>query len=240
MCTVSFIPKGNAYVFTSNRDEHISRPSAFFPKEEIVNNKRIVFPKDPKAGGTWFAISESGAVVILLNGAFEKHVPKDNYAKSRGLVVLDIVSHNNPQDYLKEIDLIKIEPFTVLVFEKGELMELRWDGKNKHLKTLKSDQAYIWSSATLYDKEIIKKREELFFNFMNKADVDAKSIIDFHSNNHQDSQNGFIIDRQTGLKTFSVTQVVLEKGRVALKHIDLLKQETNKLEMITSQLISQF
>ncbi len=240
MCTVSFIPKGKTFVFTSNRDEHISRPSAFFPKEEVVNNKRIVFPKDPKAAATWFPISESGAEVILLNGAYEKHIPKDNYAKSRGLVVLDIVSHNNPQDYLNKIDLIRIEPFTVLVFEKKKLVELRWNGEDKHLKTLKSDQAYIWSSATLYDKAVIQKREELFSDFINKVGVDAKSIIDFHSNNHQDSQNGFIIDRQTGLKTFSVTQAVLEKEQVTLKHVDLLKQETNELEMNTSQLINQF
>ncbi len=234
MCTVSFIPVEKSFVFTSNRDEHSTRPSAFVPKEEVINNKKIVFPKDPQAGGTWFAVSESGVIAVLLNGAFEKHIPKGNYAKSRGLVVLDIVSNDNPHGYLDKINLLNIEPFTILVFNEHKLVELRWDGEKKFIERKDHSKSYIWSSATLYQKEVIKNREMLFLDFLDKEELTTTSIIDFHSNNHQDLENGFIIDRETGLKTFSVTQAVWENEKITLKHIDLLEKKTHDVEVCTN------
>jgi len=74
MCTVSFIPSGSQYIITSNRDEHISRPLALQPQEETIGNVKILFPKDAKAGGTWFALSENGSVAVLLNGGFVNHL----------------------------------------------------------------------------------------------------------------------------------------------------------------------
>jgi hypothetical protein len=37
--------------------------------------------KDPKAGGTWYVVDEKGTVLVLLNGANEKHVAGLNYRK---------------------------------------------------------------------------------------------------------------------------------------------------------------
>ncbi|MGL1516781.1 NRDE family protein, partial [Vibrio parahaemolyticus] len=48
------------------------------------------FPKDPDGGGTWIALKENGDVAILLNGAFENHIPAYPYRRSRGLIFLDI------------------------------------------------------------------------------------------------------------------------------------------------------
>ena len=231
MCTVSFIPVGKSFVFTSNRDEHISRPSAFIPKEEIINDKKIIFPKDPKAGGSWFAVSETGVVTVLLNGAFKKHISTGDYARSRGLILLEIVSHDSPIAYLNKIDLFKVEPFTIIVFKEGNLLEMRWDGEEKHTKMLENEKAYIWSSATLYDETATKHREELFTHFITKADVSLDTIIDFHSNNNEDFENGFVIDRASGLKTFSVTQAVLDDTHVRLNHIDLLKKDKHAINL---------
>ncbi len=73
MCTVSFVSSNDKIIITSNRDEKVIRPSAIEPKNYSINNKDIIFPKDPKAGGTWYAIDENGTVLVLLNGASEKH-----------------------------------------------------------------------------------------------------------------------------------------------------------------------
>jgi hypothetical protein len=51
-------------------------------------------------------------------------------------------------------------------------------------------------------------------------------VVDFHSNNHEDYENGFVIDRETGLKTFSVTQAVIEPEETLMRHIDLLNDAT--------------
>ena len=96
MCTVSFVSSNGKVILTSNRDENIIRPSAIEPKHYLINNKNIVFPKDAKAGGTWYAITENANVAILLNGAAEKHQLKSFYRKSRGLILLDIISLDLP------------------------------------------------------------------------------------------------------------------------------------------------
>ena len=55
MCTVSFVFSNGKAILTHNRDEKVARPSAIEPQKYTVNNKNIYFPKDQKAGGTWYA-----------------------------------------------------------------------------------------------------------------------------------------------------------------------------------------
>ncbi len=226
MCTVSFISRNNRYFITSNRDEHISRPLAYKPKEDTVNNVKVLFPKDPKAGGTWFALNEYGVVSVLLNGAYVQHQSNGNYAKSRGLVLLDVISSLNPEITLQQMNLNNIEPFT-LVLLNGSLLEFRWDGNQKYFTPLDKTQDHIWSSVTLYNDDVIAKRASLFDAFLRKTNrMEAADVVDFHSNNHGDFENGFVIDRETGLKTFSVTQAVLDHEGTLMRHIDLLEDIT--------------
>lgn len=240
MCTVSFISRNNDYFITSNRDEHISRPIAFEPKEEIINSVKVLFPKDPKAGGTWFALNENGVVAVLLNGAFAKHKSKGNYAKSRGLILLDVISASNPKSFIEEMNLNNIEPFTLVLFDAIKLIEFRWDGQQKHSKPLDKKQSHIWSSATLYDDEAITNRASLFNEFMSvSTDIKDSDIVDFHSNNHEDYENGFIINRDTGLKTFSVTQAVLTKEEAILKHFDLFNDKKYIVPFSPNQLVTK-
>lgn len=225
MCTVSFIARNNRYFITSNRDEHISRPLAYEPREEMINSTKVLFPKDPKAGGTWFALNEYGVATVLLNGAFVRHTSKGNYAKSRGLVLLDIISSEVPELKLQEMDLNNIEPFTLVLFN-AKLLEFRWDGNQKYFKPLDKEKNHIWSSVTLYEDTIIDHRASLFDRFLETTlDIDASDVVDFHSNNHQDFENGFIIDRKTGLKTFSVTQAIIDPEETLLRHFDLLNNK---------------
>ena len=112
MCTVSYVFANGKTIITSNRDEKVARPNAVEPKNYLVNNKKIIFPKDQKAGGTWYAITDDASVLVLLNGADEKHELKTAYRNSRGLIVLDIISADSAIEYWKSIDLSDIEPFT--------------------------------------------------------------------------------------------------------------------------------
>ncbi|SDQ30343.1 NRDE family protein [Flagellimonas zhangzhouensis] len=225
MCTVSFVSSQGQYVITSNRDEHISRPLAHQPKEETIGAVKVLFPKDPKAGGTWFALNENGAVGVLLNGAFVNHQMGGAYAKSRGLILLDIISSENPLAFLKELELYQIEPFTLVLFD-ASLVEFRWDGNQKYFRPLDKTQNHIWASATLYSDETIQQRAQLFDKFQETTTaIGASEVLDFHSNNHNDFENGFIIDRESGLKTFSVTQAVLGDDQILMKHLDLLNDK---------------
>ena len=223
---------------TSNRDEHVSRPLAFEPKEETIGSVKVLFPKDPKAGGTWFALNELGHVGVLLNGAFVRHQHKGPYAKSRGLILLDVIASMEPELQLQKMDLHQIEPFT-LVLLNGNLLEFRWDGNQKYFRPLDKSKNHIWSSATLYSDEVIARRAEMFDDFLKEQDqIQASDVVDFHSNNHEDFENGFIIDRETGLKTFSVTQAVIDQEGMLLRHFDLIDGKTYEMPFSTLSTVS--
>lgn len=229
MCTVSYISSNTGSIITSNRDEHTSRPIAFRPQEEIINNYKIIYPKDPKAGGTWFAIREDGMAVVLLNGAFQKHTPFGKYRMSRGLVLLEIISNDQPDIHFFNMDLIRIEPFTLILYDGKQLLEIRWDGKSKHWKKLDVNENYIWSSVTLYNKKATRQREHLFNEFLReKKWVNENSIVDFHMGHDNDFENGFVIDRNDGLKTVSITQAVFNEEELSLSHIDLINDTETK------------
>ena len=232
MCTVSFIAYKGTFFLTSNRDEHISRPKSYEPKEELINNCKVIFPKDPKAGGSWIAANENGVGAVLLNGAFERHIRKSNYARSRGLILLDVISSKSPYLHLETMDLNDIEPFTLILFDGQKLVESRWDGIQKYMKEMNLNENHIWSSATLYSYDAIAYREKLFKQFVSMQTVyDQDSIINFHSNNHNDFENGFIINREDTLKTFSITQLVFNGCKVELNHLDLLKKQRQTLNV---------
>lgn len=236
MCTVSFIYSGGKHFITSNRDEHVSRPLALRPREETIGSVKVLFPKDPKAGGTWFALNDTGSVAVLLNGGFVNHVPAGNYARSRGLVLLDVIASEQPYDLLEDMELLHIEPFTLVLFN-GNLLEFIWDGHQKYYRPLDATKNHIWSSATLYTDEVVQHRRTLFQKFLDgKPQIAGSSVVDFHSNNHDDFENGFIIDRDSGLKTFSVTQAVLDDGEIVMRHLDLLNDKLFEVPFSPSQL----
>mgnify|MGYP003518620500 FL=1 len=105
MSTVSFVYANNSFLLTSNRDEKITRPSAIEPKIYQTATKKIIYPKDTKAGGTWFVVDEFGNAIILLNGGKTKHIAKEKYRLSRGVIVLDLMASNAIVTTWKTIDL---------------------------------------------------------------------------------------------------------------------------------------
>ena len=226
MCTVSFVFSNGKAIFTHNRDEKVARPSAIEPQKYIVNNKNIYFPKDQKAGGTWYAVAESGTVLVLLNGADEKHQLKPSYRKSRGLIVLDLISSNSPIEEWNSSDLSDIEPFTIVLFQDKKLFQLRWNEVEKSTLNLDVNQSHIWSSSTLYPKEIREHRAELFQNFIVSNEISAEKLFQFHRyTKGDDSENGLIINRNGELKTLSITQTVIQENKIVLSYHDLQNQQ---------------
>lgn len=229
MCTLSFLPTKSGFVFTSNRDEQVLRPS-IAPKIYQRNHQKILFPKDPKSGGSWFAAHQNNSIVVLLNGAAEKHEPKLFYKKSRGLIVIELIQKTIPEDFWDSINLKNTEPFTLVLFRDLRLFQLRWDGFAKEKTELSISEAHFWSSATLYEPSIRAQRKTWFLNFLSQnKQADAQDMINFHLNTETaNSKNGLIIDRNC-LKTLSVTQVVLTKQSLLMSHRDLITGQIKEI-----------
>ena len=105
---------------------------------------------------------------VLLNGAEQKHTPNPRYRKSRGLILLDIINSNNFHKGWNLINLSNIEPFTIIAFVDDQLFQIRWNEMEKSLIQLETNKPYIWSSTTLYNEDIISKRERWFSEFLNQ------------------------------------------------------------------------
>lgn len=221
MCTVTYFRLKNKTVLTSNRDEKSYRSA-----QEIHCEKGIFYPQDAAKNGTWFAVTENGNAIVLLNGAFKNHQRKADYRKSRGIIVLDLIAKENIFKSLELIDLENIEPFTLVIFQKNELTEFRWDGTEKHFKKLDIHQPRIWSSATLYDEEAQEKRNAIFKEFLENEKTSEEKIWDFHHQKTDDLENGITIKRQNTIQTISTTQLVIS-DTITLKHQNRLHPNSN-------------
>ncbi len=211
MCTATFLPLSKtSFVLTHNRDEHMDRKTAILPMQYEHFQKKLVYPKDATANGTWFIASESTFAICLLNGAFTKHIAKPPYAKSRGLVPIEFFEYNNVQEFINNYSFSNIEPFTLIIVESTDaeciLQVLRWDAHQLHLEALDASKAHIWSSATLYNAQQVHQREEWFHTWLTQyLKPTAEDIIQFHKFGPASGQEGFIIDRPDNKITVSLT-----------------------------------
>ncbi len=224
MCTVTFVASGRTIFLTSNRDEKCTRSKAFRPKmQPLQSGQRLLFPKDPDAGGSWIGLKNTGDAAVLLNGAFVVHQPKAHYRRSRGLVLVEIIASLQPVAHFNRMNLYDVEPFTVILFVKSRLYECRWDGEEKFMQELNAAGTYIWSSATLFDTETKLKREEWFGNFLRQHPVPSHAqVLDFHRNGGSgDWSIDIRINRPGKVKTVSITSIVLSPSEQSLHYLDL-------------------
>lgn len=232
MCTVTFHNNSKELVFTSTRDESRERPPALAPRKVTYEHGFLYYPVDPQSEGTWFGVKSDGTVVVLLNGAEKKHIINPPYRKSRGLVLLDILRSLHIPEKWQSVSLLDIEPFTLVLYFRSKLYQLRWDGKEKQRLVLDETQSHIWSSSTLYVDEIALKRGSWFTDFLDRKKhvLSAEDLIAFHTQTHtEDKENGLLINRNDRLLSKSVTQCTLTKKDFRFIHIDLLTLEKTVL-----------
>ena len=223
MCTVTYIPTTDGFYLTSNRDEHHSRGAAIAPAIHKAGDSDVLYPKDPDKNGSWIAAKANGNFVVLLNGAFVKHIAKPAYKISRGSIVLGAIAAARPDLYFKEACLSDVEPFTLVIYTNRTLYECRWDGARKFILPLDQHIPHIWSSATLYDQAARAKKAMRFKSWLNSgAKKNSRSIIDLH---RTECLNGAI-------STVSITQIQATPSRTMMSYDDL-KTGTLQLRTLT-------
>ena len=214
MCTVSYLPlENNGFILTSNRDVPYTRKKANEPKVYEEGGVELNYPKDGEAGGTWIGTSSKNRLICLLNGGFYYHTSRSIYKKSRGLIVNELLKVDDIKKGIQEIDLNVVEQFTLTIVDWNnelDLFEFVWDGVKKHLKKMKQEPQ-IWSSATLYDREVKKLRKDWFVDWQNNNEMTQETILNFHKTaGIGDPAIDIKMDRKEG-GTVSITSV-LKKG----------------------------
>ncbi|MBN8676110.1 MAG: NRDE family protein [Chitinophagales bacterium] len=235
MCTVSFIPVKDKFFLTSNRDEKYTRQKAIIPELITYKGSNIIFPRDADHGGTWIGLKENGDMGVLLNGAFLRHTASPPYRKSRGIIFLDVLATERPSVNFSKTDLTGIEPFTFILYEKNCLYEFRWNGIERYRRQLAANRPHIWSSVTLYDGTITRKREQWFAGFLNRNPNPTQTdILNFHRfSGDGDKRNDLLMSRDDVYSTVSISSILLTADRGSMKYIDLTtgKQAEIKIEL---------
>ncbi|HFA51245.1 MAG TPA: hypothetical protein ENJ95_19710 [Bacteroidetes bacterium] len=234
MCTVTYIPqKENNFILTSNRDEAAARSPQNLTQIE-QHGLQLIFPKDAGAGGTWIAASDDGRVACLLNGAFEKHKHMPPYRHSRGLMVLDSFRYSSAKLFIGKYNFEGLEPFTFIMVGHGGLYELIWDGKKPHARQLDISGKYIWSSSTLYPKDIRLKRKQWFSDWIkNRNDFSLEAIQYFHKyGGEADPLNGYVMNRHNVVQTVSITNVVKKEKEMEMIYDDLIRKSLKQKKLV--------
>lgn len=228
MCTVTFIPGKDSIFFTSNRDEKRVRTDAAPPAAYEFSSGKIMYPKDGNAGGTWIAAHENGNVIVFLNGGWKAHVSTPPYRKSRGLILLDLADHHTPFNCFLAINLNNIEPFTAIIYDNHHLFECRWDGSRKHATELDPSAKYIWSSCTLYNDEVINRRNSWFEEWLTRhPEPSQKDILLFHQfTGDGDIRNGLLMNRNNEMFTVSITSVEHTSSGISMEYVDIKNKES--------------
>ena len=229
MCTVVYLKTDNGFIISSNRDENPNRQIALPPKKYLNNKVEYYCPIDPVGKGTWWATNQYGNVIVLLNGGFNNHIKKETYAKSRGLIVTELISFENSLQKIKEISLSNIEPFTLIILEKEKLVQFVWDGDEKCIISKDEHIPHIWSSSTLYNQEIKALRENYFNSWILERKYNSLEILKF-LNSYKDVSNGFIMKRNKEVQTINISIISKENDLMNLNYKDLLRNCEDNLE----------
>ena len=221
MCLVSYVPRNGQIVLTSNRDESISRQKPLPVDSYAHSNKTLTYPKDI-AGGTWITHDNNSNAIILLNGAHKKHVRASSYRKSRGLIVLELMSAPDSLQAWQDIDLQDIEPFTLVHFTDSKLYDHVWDGIAKVTTEMDTTKAHLWMSATLYTRDYYKNIQKRFEALDH---MDADKVDAFHSSHlYEDNGQDHIIPT---IKTVSISVITIDAN------ISTLTSEDRRVERPT-------
>jgi hypothetical protein len=237
MCTLTYLPFENeSFLLTFNRDESPHRPSAIPPSVFSIQNKLILYPLDPMGGGTWIASANSGLTACIMNGAFTIHEREENYRKSRGLILLELFSCPDVYSFIRSVDLIGIEPFTMLIITNSSpiaILELRWNGETKHIRFRQPSDPFMLSSAAVYKPEIFESRNVLFHDFLkNNPKLNEQQILDFHHlKKRNDTEDGFIIDIPETVKTVSITQLKKNQTFIYMRYENLTTGDVSEATM---------
>ena len=214
MCVLTYIPLGNdGFVVTSNRDENEKRKRAIHPKKLKFGQKEIICPLDPDSNGTWIGTSKL-FTMVLLNGGYKNHNSNPPYRQSRGKVILDFLKIESPEIFFRNFEFQNMEPFTLVLFENNNrknITEIRWDSNQKTFNEFDGTTPKIWSSATLYSENAIKKRSNWFFDHLSNNDLSANSVLKFHHNGGSfDKYDSIKLKRENGIKTQCITQIEIQ------------------------------
>ena len=148
-------------------------------------------------------------------------------------MLTELIDHPEPYNSFSHIKLYNIEPFTAIIWDDQRLFECRWDSSKKHLKQVDESKPHIWSSVTLYNPEVIEKRNQWFEEWINNnSNPSQKDILHFHQfTGDGDCNNDLKMDRGQ-VFTVSVTSLAISGDHALMQYLDLRNDQTFREKLV--------
>ena len=220
MCILSIAKSQNGIVITSNRDEQRTRKHSLAPEIIHHGKRQTILARDAQAHGTWFLTDNTGPIAILLNGAFECHVPSPPYRESRGVILMKLFQEEDIKSTFLSYILENVEPFKMVYIDKNESFQCVWDGIQKHVLEIDLNVPHVFFSSTLYTKEQQEVKSEHFLKALNNFEqVNAEWLLGYHSSQQRySSEVNFFMSREYHT-TKSISQVEVCKTYSRYVHL---------------------
>jgi Transport and Golgi organisation 2 len=222
VCTVSWIHEDGGYQLFCNRDEKISRALALGPRVAARAGVRFVAPIDGDFGGAWIGVNEFGVSLCLLNGIprLAGRVPAP--LRSRGLLLLDLLSATCLAEINERVwrqDLSPFTPFTLAVLEPGlPAAVVEWNGEETAIVPYGDPYMPLVSSSFDQAGVLTSRREELARATGSVARLDSDVLHAFHKS-HGDRPSAYSpCMHRADAETVSFTHVRVTESAVTLTY----------------------
>jgi len=219
MCTVSWLPGPDRYLLCFNRDERFTRAPAVAPAVRVRDGVRFLAPLDGDAGGTWFAANEFGLTLGMLNRYRVPGYSAPARPRSRGLLVLDLVSAPAASEARLRLTpalLAVTQPFTLICAEPGQAAGITaWDGTE--LATgYQGDAGFLCTSSSVTEPEVAESRRALLQGSLPPS---ADSLRALHGSHLPERGRRSVCMHRDDAETQSYSEAIIDPDRVSLRHV---------------------
>lgn len=164
MCTVSWLTAGDRFHLLFNRDERHTRAPGLPPALLHAGGVAYLAPVDPDSGGTWFAASELGLLLCLLNRSVDGR-PTAAGRRSRGSLIPELIAAPSLAEVargLESLELADCSPFRLLAnLPGGAALGAVWDGESLAMQPITTASGLLCSSSR-GDRAATRVRSELW------------------------------------------------------------------------------
>jgi hypothetical protein len=142
MCTIIAavgVWAGSPLVIAANRDEALDRPASeprVWAAGEVAA-RRVLAPRDLRAGGTWLGVNDAGLFVGITNRRSLSNRVSGLWQsrRSRGELVFEALgaaTHQGARDRIRELDPRAYNPFPLLLADRDGAHVIWGDGARLH------------------------------------------------------------------------------------------------------------
>lgn len=222
MCTLTWLLREDGFEVFFNRDEKKDRAPERAPQIHDRDGVRFLAPSDGQDDGTWIGVNDRGLAVALLNRYVPDSGPAREVLRSRGLLVMDLLTSLHRAEVgerLAETELERYKPFSLFVADPcGSARLFEWTGW--HLEETADPDAMMPLASSSFDQALARvHRRGIYADLVaaHGSPLSAERLLAFH-HSHDGGPGPFsVCMHRPDADTRSFTRLQVDASGVALR-----------------------